>query len=142
MEAITTSQPITVSVAWQDAFADHLSKNYRNPKTARLAAQHVRVFRLWYEAKFNQPFNHLLLTNYDFVLYRDWSLKQEKVKAATWNSRLWALRILCEWIKDPSLLEGVEQQGQGRGSTKHRSLTNDEYHRLVHTLEQNLKRAV
>jgi integrase/recombinase XerC len=36
----------------------------------------------------------------------------------------------------------VEQQRQIRGSTQHRSLTDNEYHRLVHTLEQNLKRAV
>ena len=142
MNDLQTVQPITVSVAWQSELTAHLARQYRNTKTATLAFQHVRVFSLWYEAKFNQPFNHLLLTNYDFVLYREWSLKQEKVKAATWNSRLWALGILCEWIGDPDLLEGVEQQGQGRGSTKHRSLTSDEYHRLVHTLEQNLKRAV
>ncbi len=141
MQAIT-AQPLTVSVAWQDAFADHLAKKFRNAKTVTLAAQHVRVFSLWYEAKFNQAFEPSLLTNYDCHLYREWSLKQEKVKAATWNSRLWALGILCEWIGDPDLLEGVEQQGQVRGSTKHRSLTDNEYHRLVHTLEQNLKRAV
>jgi integrase len=142
METITSSQPTTVSTAWQDRFAEHVSKNFRNVKTARLATQHVRVFSLWYEAKFNQAFEPSLLTNYDFHLYREWSLKQEKVKASTWNSRLWALGILCAWIGDPSLLEGVEQQGQVRGSTKHRSLTDNEYHRLVHTLEQNLKRAV
>jgi integrase/recombinase XerC len=52
------------------------------------------------------------------------------------------LGILSEWIGDPDLLEGVEQQGQVRGSTKHRSLTGDEYHRLVHILEQNTKRTV
>lgn len=142
MNDLHTAQPITVSVAWTDQFADHLAKNYRNPKTLALASQHVRVFSLWYEAKFNQAFEPSLLTNYDFHLYREWSLKQERVKAATWNSRLWALGILCEWIGDPQLLEGVEQQGQVRGSTQHRSLTDDEYHRLVHTLEQNLKRAV
>ncbi len=134
--------PITVSTASQQTFADHVAKNFTNPKTARLAMQHVGVFRLWYEAKFEQQFNALLLTNYDFVLYREWSLKQEKIKASTWNSRLWALGILCEWIGDPDLLQGVEGQGQGRGSTKHRSLTDNEYHRLVHTLEQNTKRAV
>jgi Site-specific recombinase XerD len=137
-----TSQPITVSTASQNTFAAHVSKQFRNAKTARLAMQHVGVFRLWYEAKFNQAFEPSLLTNYDFHLYREWSLKQEKVKASTWNSRLWALGILCEWIGDPDLLQGVEQQGQVRGSTKHRSLTDNEYHRLVHQLEQNLKRTV
>ena len=142
MNHLQTVQSITVSIAWQSELTAHLARQYRNTKTATLAFQHVRVFSLWYEAKFNQAFEPSLLTNYDFVLYREWSLKQEKVKAATWNSRLWALGILCEWIGDPDLLEGVELQGQGRGSTKHRSLTGDEYHRLVHSLEQNLKRAV
>lgn len=142
MNDLQTAQPLTVSTAWQSEFSNHLARQYRNPKTAALASQHLRVFSLWYEAKFNQAFEPSLLTNYDFHLYREWSMKQEKVKAATWNSRLWALGILCEWIGDPDLLEGIEQQGQIRGSTKHRSLTSDEYHRLVHTLEQNLKRAV
>ena len=140
---ITDSQlPITVSIQWHVQFAEHIEGEYRNAKTATLALQHVRVFSLWYEAKFNQAFDPQLLTNYDLHLYREWSLKTEKVKAATWNSRLWALGILCEWIQDPSLLEGVEQQSQVRGSTKHRSLTDDEYHRLVHALEQNTKRAI
>jgi len=141
MNNLQNDQPLTVSVAWNN-FTDHITRNYRNSHSAELALQHVRVFSLWYEAKFNQPFTLSLITNYDFVLYREWSLKQEKVKAATWNSRLWALGILCEWIGDPDLLEGVEQQGKVRGSTKHRSLTDNEYHQLIHTLEQNLKRAV
>ncbi len=142
MNELQTVHPLTVSAAWQDQFADHLAKQFRNAKTSGLAVQHIHVFSKWYEAKFNQAMNPQLLTNYDFHLYREWSLKQEKVKAATWNSRLWAFGILAEWIGDPSLLDGVDQQEQIRGSTKHRSLTDDEYHRLVHTLEQNLKRAI
>lgn len=134
--------PITVSVAWHQEFTDHLARQYKNPHTEKLAFQHVRVFSLWYETKFNQPFEPSLITNYDLHIYRDWSLKTEKVKAATWNSRLWALGILCEWIQDLSLLEGIEQQSQVRGSIKHRSLTDDEYHRLVHALEQNIKRTI
>jgi len=140
MQTDTQLQTLTVSVTGQ--FEAHVAKNYRNHKTAALALQHVRVFSLWYEAKFNQVFEPALITNYDFHLYREWSLKVEKVKAATWNSRLWALGILCEWIGDATLLEGVEGQGQVRGSTKHRSLSDDEYHRLIHILEQNIKRTV
>jgi integrase len=148
MQTDTQLQPLTVSVApaplagWHVDFEAHVTRTYRNPKTASLALQHVRVFSLWYEAKFNQAFEPSLITNYDLHLYREWSLKTEKVKAATWNSRLWALGILCEWLGEPDLLEGVEQQGQVRGSTKHRSLTDDEYHRLIHALEQNIKRTV
>ena len=133
--------PLTIST-WQDAFNQYIAQSYRNTHTVSLALQHIRVFTLWYQAKFNQPFDPSLLTNYDFHLYREWSLKTEKVKAATWNSRLWAFTILAEWLNDPSLLEDVEQQGQFRGSTKHRSLTDDEYHRLIHALEQNTKRAL
>lgn len=138
----TNLQPLTVPVAWLVDFESHLAKNFRNPKTSGLAMQHVRVFSQWYEDKFHQAFEPSLLTNYDLHLYREWSLKQEKVKAATWNSRLWSLGILCGWVGDYSLLQGVEQQGQVRGSTKHRSLTGDEYHRLIHSLEQNTRRTV
>ena len=134
--------PLTILTTWHEAFTTHLTTQYRNPKTRALAFQHIRVFSLWYEAKFNQTFDPSLITNYDFHLYREWSLKQEKVKAATWNSRLWAFTIFTEWLGDSSLLEGIEQQSQVRGSIKHRSLTEDEYHRLIHALEQNTKRAV
>lgn len=139
---LTYQHPLTVSVSWQSAFADHLAKTYRNQKTQDLASQHMRVFALWYQAKFNQVFEPSLLTNYDLHVYREWSLSQEKVKAATWNSRLWAITILCQWLGDASLLDGVEQKSHGRGSTKHRSLTGDEYHRLMHALEQNTRRAL
>jgi integrase/recombinase XerC len=138
----TNIQPLTVPIAWQVDFEACLAKKFRNAKTSGLAMQHIRVFSQWYEDKFHQALVPSLLTNYDLHLYREWSLKGEKVKAATWNSRLWALGILCEWIDDETLLDGVEQQGQVRGSTKHRSLTDDEYHRLIHVLEQNTKRTV
>ena len=152
MQTIQT-QPLTVPIShpcgvtwnvapetWHDQFAAHIACNYRNAKTAALIHQHIRVFALWYEAKFNQAFEPSLLTNYDLHLFRLESLKSKK--AATWNSRLWALEILCTWIGDATLLEGIEAQGQGRVSTKHRSLTDDEYHRLIHALEQNPRRAV
>lgn len=138
----TNLQPLTVPIAWLVDFSAHVEKKFNNTKTSGLALQHIRVFSQWYEDQFHQELQPSLLTNYDMHLYRERSLKQERVKAATWNSRLWALGILCEWAGDPSLLDGVEQQGQVRGSTKHRSLTDDEYHRLIHALEQNTKRTV
>jgi integrase/recombinase XerC len=120
----------------------HLAATYRNAKTRSAAGQHIRVFATWYEDKFHQAFDPQLLTNYDMHLYREHSLKVEKVKASTWNARWWGLNILADWLSDTSLMDGVEQQGQVRGSTKHRSLTDDEYHRLIHTLEQNIRRTV
>lgn len=144
---------ITVPASWLDDFSGFLQSDYRkitrrqlSEKSIRLAAQHVRVFGLWHEATFHQPFEPISLTNYDLHLYRKWSLDQEKVKAATWNSRHWALSILCMWIEAAygysNLMDGIEQKQAGLVSTKHRSLTDDEYHRLVHVLEQNTRRVV
>lgn len=57
-------------------------------------------------------------------------------------TRLWALGILGKMINWDDLLDGVEQKAMVHGSTLHRSLTDDEYHRLVHALENNPRRAV
>lgn len=141
--------PITVSLHWLDQFQSYLEADRRkvtrrqlNDKSIRLAVQHLRVFGLWYEAKFNQAFVPAYLTNYDLLVYRKFSLDAERVKAATWNSRHWALGILCAWIGHPDLMDGIEQKAQGRASTKHRSLTEDEYHRLIHLIEQDTRRAI
>lgn len=134
----TTCEPAT----WNMELSNHLAKTYRNTHTRETAAQHIRVFSLWYAATFNQDFAPQLLTNYDLHLYRAWSLEKEKVMARTWNSRHWALNILCKWLGSPELMDGIEQKACARASTKHRSLTDDEYHRLVHALEQNIKRTV
>lgn len=143
MNTIAQIQPLTVSVYdWRGTFQNHVQSLKLDADSKTLISQHVRVFSKWYEAKFNEIFEPSLLTNYDLHLYRAWSLDQEKVKAATWNSRLWALTILCNWIGDPSLVDGIEGKAQVRGSTKHRSLTDDEYHRLIHALEQNTRRTV
>src|SRR3990172_4583713 len=157
MNNIQTLPSVTVSISssWLDQFSRFLQSDYRkitrrqlSEKSIRLAVQHTRVFGMWHEAKFNQPFEPSLLTNYDLHLYRKWSLDQEKVKAATWNSRHWALSILCMWTESThgtlraNLMDGIEQKQCGITSTKHRSLTDDEYHRLVHVLEQNTRRVV
>jgi integrase/recombinase XerD len=141
--------PITLNLHWLDQFQSYLQTDYRkvthrqlNNKSINLAVQHIRVFAAWYEAKFNQAFNVSLLTNYDLHIYRKFSLDEEKVKAATWNSRHWSLSILCQWIQSPDLMDGIDQKEAGRASTKHRSLTDDEYHRLVHIVEQNTMRSL
>ena len=152
---VQTNPSITVSINWLEQFSQFLQSDYRkitrrqlSEKSIRLAVQHTRVFGMWHTATFHQDFEPSLITNYDLHLYRKWSLDNEKVKAATWNSRHWALSILCMWIESRhgmlrvKLMDGVEQKQSGITSTKHRSLTDDEYHRLVHVLEQNTRRVV
>jgi integrase/recombinase XerC len=150
MNTNTTQHPLTVPatdlqhVTWHVELQTHLfnRKPRLDPASIKLAMQHIRVFAGWYTNKFNQAFIPSLLTNYDLHLYRAHSLEQEKVKAATWNSRLWALTHLTSYIGDPGLITDIEGKTGSRGSTKHRALTNDEYHRLIHAIEQNTKRAV
>jgi site-specific recombinase XerD len=140
----TVLQPLTVSISidWTTVFASYLATRRLSSKSIKLATQHLRVFSLWHEATFHQAFTSNQVTNYDLHLYRKHSLEVERVKAATWNSRHWALGIFCEYIGAPELMNDVEQKEVGRVSTKHRSLTDDEYHRLVHALEQNTRRAL
>lgn len=146
MQTTTDLRPSTFDL---QTFQTYLQTEHRkvtrrqlSSKSITLAVQHARVFHLWYEAKFNQAFEPTTLTNYDLTLYRAWSLEKEKVKAATWNSRHWALGLLCAWLGSSDLMDGIEQKNQVRASTKHRSLTTDEYHRLVHTIEQDTRRTV
>lgn len=151
MQTTTDLQPSTFNLQTFDlaSFQTYLQTEHRkttrrqlSSKSITLAVQHVRVFGLWYEAKFNQIFDPQTLTNYDLTIYRAWSLEKEKVKAATWNSRHWALVLLCAFIGSPDLMDNIEQKNQVRASTKHRSLTQDEYHRLIHTIEQDTRRTV
>jgi site-specific recombinase XerD len=138
--------PTTLTLHWLDQFKSYLETDHRkvthrqlSDKSIRLAVQHVRVFGLWHEAQFKETFEPGTLTNYALHLYRKVSLEQEKVKAATWNSRHWALGILCTWIALPDLMDGIEQKQKGRASTKHRSLTDDEYHCIVRQIEKDTR---
>jgi integrase len=149
MQPKTLTQPLTVPAASQpDTW--HLELRTflfnRKPRLAlksiETASQHIRVFEKWYCETFNEPFQPQALTNYDLQLYRKHSLEIQMVKAATWNSRHWALALLCNWIGSPELMEDIEQKAAGRASTKHRSLTDNEYHRLIHALETAPRRSL
>src|SRR3990172_6303350 len=123
---ILPSVTVSVSSPWLDQFSHFLQSDYRkitrrhlSQKSIRLAVQHTHVFGMWHTATFHEPFEPAMTTNYDLHLYRKWSLDNEKVKAATWNSRHWALSILCMWIESThgtlrvKLMDGVEQKQSG-----------------------------
>lgn len=120
----------------------HVLPTYRAENTNKAVQQHIRVFAAWYQKTFDQPLNPRHLTNYDLHLYRKHSLDVEKVKASTWNARLWALTVLARTLGNETLLEGIEGKDFGIRSTKHRSLTENEYHRLNHAMEIGIQRAV
>jgi site-specific recombinase XerC len=147
----------TVSTDWPSAFEAHLRQDYRrispahrNPseKTVKAAIQHLRVFSLWWEAKFSEAFSPEKLTNFDLHAYRQHSLEEARVAPNTWNSRLWALRIFAQWIQSThgdsyaDLADGVDPKEQGIRPSRYRSLTDQEYGYLVHRLERRTREAV
>jgi integrase len=106
-----------------------------------LARQHILLFAAWYEAQFNQVFDPQAITHYALMQYRHHSLEEARVKAATWNSRHWALGILCAWARSDAMA-GIEQKDVVQQSELHRNFTDAEYNRLHETLEKRIQRAI
>ncbi len=152
-----TALTVSVSQTWQDAFALFLEQDYRrlspnhlqpSAKTVKAACQHVRVFSLWWEAKYRESFSPEKLTNYDLHAFRFHSLDEARVAPDTWNARLWALRILCQWIESTlgesfsNLADGVEMKEAGLRPNRYRSMTEQEFGYLVHKMERRTREAV
>lgn len=152
-----TDNTLTAVTHWLSTFELYLQQDYRrispkhrNPseKTVSTACQHVRVFSMWWEAKFNEAFAPEKITNFDLHAYRQHSLDEARVAPDTWNSRLWALRIFTTWIHATlgesytDLTDGVEPKEQGLRSSRYRSLTEQEYGYLVHRLERRTRESV
>ncbi len=143
-----------VATDWQSEFRLYLEQDYRkvspvhrNPseKSVKAACQHVRVFSMWWEAKYQEALAPEKLTNFDLHAYRHHSLEEARVKPDTWNSRLWALRIFCDWVHAThggsyaNLADGIEVKKQGNQASPYRSLTDQEYGYLVHKLERRTR---
>jgi site-specific recombinase XerC len=152
-----TDIQFTVSTDWRSAFELYLQQDYRrispthrspSQKTVKAAIQHIRVFSLWWEAKFSDAFSLEKVTNFDLHAYRHHSLEEARVAPDTWNSRLWALRIFTTWIHATlgesyaDLADGIEPKEQGLRPSRYRSLTDQEYGYLVHRLERRTREAV
>jgi integrase len=127
--------------SWKSELSEHLGSLRLRNRSVALARQHIHLFAAWYEAQFEQPFQPSAITNYSIQRYRDHSLNEAQVKAATWNSRWWALNILCEWVGS-NAMQGIAQKEAIQQSELHRSLTDAEYNRLHEILEKRIQRAI
>lgn len=152
-----TNIQFQVAQGWQDEFRLFLEQDYRkispikrqpSQKSVKAAAQHVRVFGMWWEAKYQDSFEPRKITNFDLHAYRHHSLEEARVSPDTWNARHWALGIFCGWIESTlgasyaDLMDGVEQKKSGLRPARYRSLTDQEYGTLVHRLERRTREAV
>lgn len=135
-------QTVAVSSStWIDEFGEHIAGLRLMKRSAALARSHVSLFAAWYESQFQRPFEAGAITNYALAQYRHHSLNEARVAARTWNSRLWALRILCAWAGCPDAMAGVDEKQVSGRSEIHRRLTDAEYHRLHETLERRIRAA-
>jgi site-specific recombinase XerD len=144
-----TEQPVIIT-DWLSGFQAFLENDYKrwSPnrhrpglKTVKAALQHIRVFSLWWEATYRETFEPSMLTGIDLHAYRKHSLDEARVSADTWNARLWALRIFCAYAGHPELAEDLEAKKRGFKPGRYRSLTQQEYGYLVHTLELRIRRS-
>jgi integrase len=147
MNNLQTSQPETwhlkpETLPWQSELSEHLGSLRLRDRSVALARQHIALFAAWYEAQFNTPFDPRQITGYALGAYRHHSLNEARVAARTWNSRWWALNILCQWGGCPSAMDGIQQKQTTGRSEIHRRLKDDEYHRLHETLERRILAAV
>jgi len=156
MQTQTITQ-LQVAQGWQEQFRDWLEQDYRkispihrkpSEKSVKAACQHVRVFSLWWEAKYQDVFEPCYITTYDLHAYRHHSLTEARVAPDTWNARMWALGIFCMWVESTlgksfaNLMDGIDPKKQGLRPARYRSLTEQEYGYLVHRLERRTREAV
>lgn len=152
-----TNIQFQVAQGWQDEFRLFLEQDYRkvssthhqpSEKTVKTACQHVRVFGLWWESRYQDEFEPCKITNVDLHAYRHHSLEEARVAPDTWNGRMWALGIYCQWVESTlgasyaNLMDGIEPKKQGLRASRYRSLTDQEYGYVVHRLERRTREAV
>ena len=147
----------TQTADWQSQFQQFMQSDYRkiSPKhhtpgalTVKAACQHVRVFSKWFEDTFSEIFSPDKITNYALRQFQRHSLDVARVAPNTWNSRLWALGIFCQWVESTlgeaftNLCDQLEQKEQGIRPAAYRSLSEKEIHDLMQTMERDVRSPV
>jgi len=147
----TQTETHIITTDWLTGFQSYLESDYKRwspnrhrpgVETVKAALQHARVFAAWWQAVYLQPFEPANITEIGLHAYRQHSLQEAKVSADTWNSRLWALRILCKYSGYPWLVEDLERKDRGYKPGRYRALTQQEYGYLANQLELRIRRAV
>lgn len=147
----TKTDRLIISTDWLSNFQTFLENDYKrwsptrhrpSAKTVKAALQHVRIFALWWQAAYQVEFEPMQLTEIGLHAYRKHSLEEARVSADTWNSRLWALRILCQYAGRPELAEDLAAKKRGFKPGRYRSLAQQEYGYLAHQLELRIRRAI
>jgi integrase/recombinase XerD len=128
-----------------NAFETWLKRRTHNGRklavlTVSSHVQTVRTLGAWYESTYSEALNPSMLTNFDVLAFRNWSINIQRVAAATWNVRRAGLAALAEWMGDAHLMDGVAIQESGE--TAIRWLDDSEYGKMVRTLERLPKQAV
>ncbi len=118
----------------------HHNGRLLSPLTVKSHIQTIEILKAWYQATYNESLDCALLTNYDLLAFRAWSINVQRVAAATWNVRRAGLMALCSWIGDSSLMDDVRALDPKEVTI--RWMDDAEYGRLMRKLERLPKEAV
>lgn len=128
-------------MGWQDDWNTYLVEHYDAPSTRRSAEQHVRMFVSWWKQSSQDVFEPAKMTTYDLREFQRACIHDDKLSANTWNARLWALHVFCEFAGLPDLAHGLQMQRVGYKVGKNRSLTRAERLALMRDLELRVRGA-
>ncbi|MEW6351463.1 MAG: site-specific integrase [Thermodesulfobacteriota bacterium] len=95
------------------AFAASLLKADLSPKTVRGYRQDVEAFLRWFERSVSHEHPLSKLSTIDVLAYRQHMVNVERLKPATVNRRLQALRRLCRWANQKGILTSDPSRPSG-----------------------------
>lgn len=83
--------------AWLKVFFTSLTRAYLSPVTLRGYRYNLHGFTEWYASQHEKPLKLAALTPQDVIRYRTHLVEKVRLKPASVNRRLDALRRLCQW---------------------------------------------
>lgn len=135
---------IKIAVDWEASFFADLKKEGRSERTLAAYGYDLIVYAAWFERENKGVFGPEFLTTTDLQTYREYSLKVEKVKPATWNRRKAFLGLLVKWARSQGMISYDAMYGVGTAEAVQQAprwLEKDEFRRLMRQVELNMNAA-
>jgi len=98
-------------VTYEDSFALWLEMTDKSERTVKLYLTGLCDFRVWFEQLRGKALDPALITPLDVRAYRRYLAEERRVKPATVNSYLAAVRAFCRWAMGAGLLAGDPSSG-------------------------------
>jgi len=88
---------VVCEVNWREDFRAWMLRKGVNEKTVKAYLGGLQDFADWFLSATGFEFRPELMNSFDLVRYQQWVLDVARMRPATWNQRLAALRKFCKW---------------------------------------------